>query len=247
MVSPGARCISRMEAYLTRIKPDEFKEWNETMVKKYDPDAFHHHSNPLIRFVERRRVRAIVKLMDIHKDTSVLEIGCGAGNVIEKTSFEKLFGVDISSSILNKARRKLSNRAQLFQGDAQNLPCKDEVFKQVICSEVLEHLLSPPEALHEMARILESNGVAVISVPNELWINRIKSILVQLRIFRWFVNRTGGYREMPERMEDEWHLHTLSLEEWLNLFRRYFKVTRLRRIPFLWLPLRYVVRLEKLK
>ena len=217
------------------------------MVKKYDPDAFHHHSNPLIRFVERSRVRAIIKLMDIHKESSVLEIGCGAGNVIEKTSLQKLFGMDISSSILNKARRKLSNRAHLFQGDAQNLPCKDEVFKQVICSEVLEHLLSPSEALHEMARILKPNGVAVISVPNELWINRIKSILVKLRIFRWFVNRRGEYKEMPERMEDEWHLQVLSLEEWHNLFRKCFNVTGFTRIPFFWLPLRYVIRLEKLR
>lgn len=236
-----------MEATLTRIRPDEFKEWNERMVKKYDPDAFHHHSNPLIRFVEQRRVRAIIKLMDIHKESSVLEIGCGAGNVIEKTSLEKLFGVDISSSILNKARRKLSNRVHLFQGDAQNLPCRDEVFKQVICSEVLEHLLSPSEALHEMARILKPNGVALISIPNEMWINRMKSILVELGIFRWFVNRRGEYKEMPERMEDEWHLQILSLEEWLGLFRRCFKVTQLKRIPYFWLPLRYVLRLEKLR
>ena len=217
------------------------------MVKKYDPDAFHHHSNPLIRFVEHRRVNTIIKLMNIHREASVLEIGCGAGNVIEKMNSGRLFGVDISSSILGKARRKLSNRADLFQGDAQNLPCKDEVFQQLICSEVLEHLLSPSDALHEMARILKPHGVAVISVPNEVWINRIKSILVELRIFRWFMNRRGEYKEMPERMEDEWHLHALPLKQWFSLFKQCFKVTRLRRIPFSWLPLRYVIRLEKLK
>jgi len=232
---------------LTRIKPEEFKEWNERMVKKYDPDAFHHHSNPLVRFIEHRRVKAIIKLMNIQKKDPVLEIGCGAGNVIEKAPFGILFGVDISPFILHKAKQKLEKRVFLFQGNAQNLPCKGDVFMQVICSEVLEHLLSPSDALNEIARILKPQGVAIVSVPNELWINRIKSILVQLRIFRWFMNRRGEYREMPERMEDEWHLHTLSLEEWLSLFRRYFKVARLRRIPFIWLPLRYVVRLEKLK
>ena len=217
------------------------------MLQKYDPDAFHRHSNPLIRFVERRRVRAIVRLMDIHEETRVLEIGCGAGNVIEKASLGKLFGVDISSSILRKAKQKLNKRVHLFQGDAQNLPCKDEVFKQLICSEVLEHLLSPSDAIHEMARILKLDGVAVISVPNEVWINRIKRLLIQLGIFRWVMNRRGEYKEMPERMEDEWHLHVFSLEEWVNLVRKCFKVTRLTRIPFFWLPLRYVIRLEKLR
>lgn len=232
---------------MTRINPEEFKEWNERMVKKYDPDAFHHHSNPLIRFIERRRVRAIVKLIDIHKETSVLEIGCGAGNVIEKTRSGKLFGVDISPSILTRAKQKLNNRVDLFQGDAQILPCKDEVFTQVICSEVLEHLLSPSEALKEMARILEPRGVAIVSVPNEPLINRAKKILIRLRIFRWLMTQKGEYREMPERMEDEWHLHTYPLRDWLNLFNKFFRVVRLRRIPFVWLPLRYVVQLEKTK
>jgi hypothetical protein len=51
---------------------------------------------------------------------------------------------------------------------------------------------------------------------------------------------------MPERMEDEWHLHAFSLQEWLDLFERYFKATLLKRIPFFWLPLRYVIRLEKI-
>jgi ubiquinone/menaquinone biosynthesis C-methylase UbiE len=236
-----------MQGFSTKINPEEFKEWNERMVQKYDPDAFHHHSNPLIRLIERRRVRAIVRFLDINEETRVLEIGCGAGNVIEETPFGKLFGVDISSSILKKAKQKLNWRVHLFQGDAQNLPCKDEVFRQVICSEVLEHLLSPSNALHEMARILRPHGVAVISVPNEVWINRIKNILVELRIFRWFVNRRGEYKEMPERMEDEWHLHALRLKQWLSLFKQCFEVTRLRRIPFSWLPLRYVIRLEKLK
>jgi hypothetical protein len=51
---------------------------------------------------------------------------------------------------------------------------------------------------------------------------------------------------MPERMEDEWHLHAFLLEEWIHLFKNFFKITHLKRIPFFWLPLRYVLRLEKI-
>ena len=35
-----------------RIKPEEFREWNEKMLEKYDPDAFHHHSSAFVRFIE---------------------------------------------------------------------------------------------------------------------------------------------------------------------------------------------------
>jgi ubiquinone/menaquinone biosynthesis C-methylase UbiE len=232
---------------LNRIDPLEFREWNERMVKKYDPDSFHHHSNSLVRFIEQKRVKVIHQLTDVQQEDRVLEIGCGAGNVIEKRFSAKLFGADISSFILTKAKQKLNGRVHLFQGDAQNLPCKDGVFMKVICSEVLEHLLCPEDALNEMSRILKTGGIAILSVPNELLINGIKGVLVRLRIFRWFMNRRGEYREMPERMEDEWHLHCYPLREWINLFEKCFKVTGLRKIPFLWLPLRYVVRLEKLK
>lgn len=236
---------SRMKSFPVRVRPEEFKEWNEKMVKKYDPDAFHHHSSPLIRFVERRRVKAIVKMIDIQKENRVLEIGCGAGNVIEKALMGKLFGVDISSFILLKAKQKLKQRAHLFQGDALDLPCKNRAFKEVICSEVLEHLLDPSAAIHEMARILEPKGKAVVSVPNELLIDRIKRILIRLRIFHWLFTQKGEYGEIPERMEDEWHLHTYPLKEWFSLFKKSFRVIRLKRIPFVWLPLRYVIHLEK--
>jgi hypothetical protein len=52
---------------------------------------------------------------------------------------------------------------------------------------------------------------------------------------------------MPERMNDEWHLHSLKLEQWLDLFGRIFEVAQVRKVPFFWLPLRYVIRVEKLK
>jgi len=236
-----------MQKFSNQIKPDEFKEWNEMMVKKYDPDAFHHHPNPVVRFIENKRVKTIVKLLEVrHKGDRVLEVGCGAGNILEEVSPGNLIGVDISASILSKAKLKLNEETTLFQADAQHLPFKDQAFKKVICSEVLEHLLDPLLSLREIARVLNGQGVAVVSVPNELWINRIKKMLIRLGVFDWLLHRQGGYCRIPERMEDEWHLNALPLEEWLNLITDLFTVTRLRRIPFFWLPLRYVVRLEKL-
>jgi ubiquinone/menaquinone biosynthesis C-methylase UbiE len=234
-----------MKEFSARIKPEEFKEWNEEMVKKYDPDAFHHHPNPVVRFIEGKRVKAILSLMHENKEDRILEVGCGAGNILEKAPPGNLFGIDISTSILTKAKKKLSEKADLSQADAQNLPFKNRVFKQVICSEVLEHLLDPSASLQEIARILNKQGIAIISVPNELWINRIKRVLINLGIFDWLLRRGGEYGKMPERMEDEWHLHSLSIEKWLTLFNNFFRVIRVKRIPFSWLPLRYVIQLEK--
>jgi ubiquinone/menaquinone biosynthesis C-methylase UbiE len=228
-----------------RIKSEEFRQWNERMLEKYDPDAFHHHSNCFVRFIERMRVKAIFKVIDIEEADRIIEIGCGAGNVIEKSSGCKLFGADISSSVLKKARQRLNERVHLFQADAQNLPCKDQVFTHIICSEVLEHVLDPSAAISEMARVLRSEGKVVISIPNESMINQIKEILIRFGIFKWLFQRRGNYPEMSERMQDEWHLHTFELKKWLELSKKCFKVTHLKRVPFYWLPLRYVIRLER--
>lgn len=228
-----------------RVKAEEFREWNEKMLGKYDPDAFHHHSNAFVRLIERMRVKAIFKVIDIKREDCIIEIGCGAGNVIEKASACKLFGVDISPSVLKKARQRLNERVHLFQADAQNLPCKDQTFTQIICSEVLEHLLDPSAAIKEMARVLKTQGTLVISVPNESMINQIKGMLIYFGIFNRLFQHGRNYSKMPERMENEWHLHAFELKEWLDLLTKYFKVTRLKRVPFFWLPVRYLVRLEK--
>jgi ubiquinone/menaquinone biosynthesis C-methylase UbiE len=228
-----------------RIKAEEFREWNERMLEKYDPEAFHQHSNYFVRFIERIRVKAIFREVDIKEADHIIEIGCGAGNVIEKSSGYRLFGTDISFSVLKKARQRLNEGVHLFQADAQNLPCKDRVFTHIICSEVLEHVLDPSAAISEMARILRSEGTVVISVPNESMINQIKGVLIRFGIFKWLFQRRGNYPKMSERMQDEWHLHTFELKEWLELSKKYFNVTNLRRVPFYWLPLRYVIRLER--
>jgi ubiquinone/menaquinone biosynthesis C-methylase UbiE len=229
---------------MPKIKPEDFKAWNERMVQKYDPDAFHHHPNPFVRFIERKRVKAIFDLSKIRKEDRVLEVGCGAGNVMDRSRSGQIFGTDISETILLKAKQNLKKTACLFRGDAQNLPCKRKVFTHVICSEVLEHLLDPAMAIREMKRVVTDRGIVVISIPNETWINRIKRLLIRLGVFHWLLNRNSNYKVMPERMEDEWHLHAYPMREWVNLFENYFRVTRLIRVPFRWLPLRYVIRLQ---
>lgn len=45
-----------------------------------------------------------------------------------------------------------------FVGDAHHLPIHDETFELVLCTEVLEHLQEPRQALDEMHRVLRKGG-----------------------------------------------------------------------------------------
>jgi len=50
-------------------------------------------------------------------------------------------------------------------GDAAQLPFHDECFDNVICLEVLEHMMDPGRVLTEIARVLKPGGHAWVSMP----------------------------------------------------------------------------------
>ena len=53
----------------------------------------------------------------------------------------------------------------LLQGDICALPIKDQALEAVVCSQVLEHLPQPGQAIKEMWRVLKLDGIALVSVP----------------------------------------------------------------------------------
>ena len=59
--------------------------------------------------------------------------------------------------------------------DAHFLPFRESSFSDILCTEVIEHLDSPFQALSEMKYILTNGGSIVITVPNITEIRRILS------------------------------------------------------------------------
>ena len=58
-------------------------------------------------------------------------------------------------------------KCNLVQSDIRKTPLPDNYFDIAICSEVLEHLYNPREAVSEIKRVLKTKGIVVISVPFE--------------------------------------------------------------------------------
>jgi len=52
-----------------------------------------------------------------------------------------------------------------FLGDAAKMPVKKNYFDVVICSQLLEHVLSPTQVLKEILRVLKPGGMLLMSVP----------------------------------------------------------------------------------
>jgi len=93
---------------------------------------------------------------------SVLEIGCGSGEFLQKISsgVEYSLGVDINEAALVKARQK---GLQVISTGIYDLT---HSFDMVFLFQVLEHLQSPGEFLRTVEGKLNPGGVLVIAVPN---------------------------------------------------------------------------------
>jgi SAM-dependent methyltransferase len=55
----------------------------------------------------------------------------------------------------------------MLKGDLLGLPFADGTFDLILCNHVIEHIPDDVGALRELARILKSDGLLLIGVPNE--------------------------------------------------------------------------------
>ncbi len=94
------------------------------------------------------------------RPTELLEVGCGFGRNLrffrEQLGFPcRLFGLDLSFTLLQQARRELAFDLPLVCGDITRLPFRDGSFETVVTHGVLMHV--PPEhvreAIRELARV----------------------------------------------------------------------------------------------
>lgn len=219
---------------------EEFAAWNEQMAKEYDPDLYHRSENRIVRWVEGRRVTRLLSLLDVRPEHRVLEVGVGAGNILEKVNAKERAGIDLSEHLLVKARARLGQQVHLLHGNAEELGTliQPHSFDRVYCSEVLEHVQHPERVLQGMSDCLTENGIAVVSVPNESFINFLKGTLKSLQLFRIL------FPNMADHMEDEWHVHVFGRDLLNRLCSRAFTVEQIVAVPFWFLPIRLVARLH---
>jgi ubiquinone/menaquinone biosynthesis C-methylase UbiE len=221
----------------------KFEHWNDEMAQRYDPEAYHERSFILIRWIERMRVNAILAFIKSSSHHRVLEVGCGAGNVLERVNSNHRVGIDLSTFLLDKARTRLRTNASLVQANAEKIPLASAKFDRLICTEVLEHVQSPSSVLEEMARVAKDDAVIVISIPNEKMIDGIKTTARKLNLTFLFSANKGDYA-VPQKMTDEWHLHQFDINLLKNFLPTYLEIETVQAIPFFVFPLRFVVKIK---
>jgi SAM-dependent methyltransferase len=115
----------------------------------------------------RARRDMIIRIMSSYpKDTSILEVGCSGGVLLEElglAGFSCVHGIDISPRAIEESVSRKIYGASVK--DAVNTGFKDNLFDVIIASDILEHIRDEDAALREWRRILKSNGCIIIFVP----------------------------------------------------------------------------------
>jgi SAM-dependent methyltransferase len=168
----GEYAISRCRAcrlYYLSTRPDE-----ASLSACYDENyhvRFNRAANPLMRWLFNARyalrMRRLLRYSGGRAPSSVLEIGCGDGNLL--TYLERalppsveLVGVELD---VRNTTLPVTSRIRLYEADFDRLDLGRQ-FDAVVMYHVLEHLVHPVETLRRIRALLKPGGFLLFQVPN---------------------------------------------------------------------------------
>jgi 2-polyprenyl-3-methyl-5-hydroxy-6-metoxy-1,4-benzoquinol methylase len=121
--------------------------------------------------------------------TRTLDAGCGYG-AFSEVAVERgalVVSLDIAERLVARTVARAGSRG--LAGDVCELAVRDESFDIVISSEMLEHTAAPERAIGELARILRTDGLLVLTTPNRVWQGVVRAASrLRLRPFRGLEN-----------------------------------------------------------
>ena len=115
--------------------------------------------------------RRVSKFLNLQPEDDLAEIACGGGHFLKKyaSHVHSVAGLDLSNIQVKMAKHKLRRRiaagaAEIVQGDASQLPWKDNSYSVATTMGSFIGFPKPLESLKEMYRILRPGGRAIVSI-----------------------------------------------------------------------------------
>jgi len=122
--------------------------------------------NDLSKTFPNKKTKDILKFLGKNKIKGrILDVGCSNGEFLyhaKKRGFEA-YGVELNSRTASIA---LKNGLNVFKGLLHEARFENDFFDIIFLGDIIEHVLSPRDFLHECKRILKNSGTIIISTPN---------------------------------------------------------------------------------
>jgi ubiquinone/menaquinone biosynthesis C-methylase UbiE len=113
----------------------------------------------------RRLLKDLLLSLKIHRNSLVIDVGCGVGSnltLLKSMGFE-MIGID--SEIYSLSFAKKIPEVSLINGDLLRLPIKSNSIGLIIATDILEHLNEDTIGIKEIHRVLAHRGMVVLTVP----------------------------------------------------------------------------------
>lgn len=117
------------------------------------------------RYVWDKRIQKLAKNLHSVGPRTMLDMGCSFGGLLKTAEcygFEG-YGVEISAYAREYADKQLPGR--IFE-KLENAPWKENFFDAITLVEVIEHLDTPLDTLHQLWHLLKPGGILLLQTAN---------------------------------------------------------------------------------
>lgn len=119
----------------------------------------------LLGGIRGRQYPVIRDMLDLQRDDCFLDAGCGEGFFLREFSKNVSFCVGLDVKINRDLSVSDPEKILLIQADIRHLPCKNGSFKRILLSSVIQMVDGDQQLLRECHRVLNEQGVLVLSAP----------------------------------------------------------------------------------
>lgn len=134
----------------------------DAQVATYDEGMQGEHARNLYPHVLAEVTRAVAG----DPAPRLLDLGCGTGAlgelVLSRLSGARLTCVDLSPRMVEAARMRLGDRADVLLCDVERLPFRDGSFDAAWCNDSFHHYPDPERAAFQAWRVLAPGGTFII-------------------------------------------------------------------------------------
>lgn len=118
------------------------------------------------KYIHSSEQHPVIVSMSLYKNVFLLDAGCGTGRFLVHTASNQPFvGLDLSVEMLKVARKELKG-GPFVVGELEHLPFKDDVFDEIICVRVLQHIKHQERAIRELSRVCKTGGSVIVLCLN---------------------------------------------------------------------------------
>jgi ubiquinone/menaquinone biosynthesis C-methylase UbiE len=138
----------------------------ESLISYFDNSALRRDKWKKRNWYYHAALKDLIQFL-IPQGQSVLEIGCGTGDLLQHARPKRGVGIDISHKMLTLAKDKYSH-LEFIENDAEKIDIREQ-FDYVFASDLIGYLEDVEKFFRQLSKVTDSKSRVVITYYNYIW------------------------------------------------------------------------------